>query len=71
LTYDVVKYDTGNEPLLRIIYDKIIVLLNPNYQHPLLSTLGKAEVEKYLSIVIALPFYLLILLGCYCLSKLG
>ena len=71
ITYDVAKYDAGHEPILRIIFDKLIVLLNPSYQQPLLSSIGKIEIEKYLSIVIAFPFYFLILLGCYCLSKLG
>ena len=56
---------------LHLLFEQLICLLNPTYKVPLLSSIVKMEADKYLSIVIVSPFYFLIVLGCYCLCKLG
>ena len=60
-----------NRSILHSLFEQLVCLLNPSYKLPLLSSIGKIETEKYLSIVIVCPFYFLIVLGCYCLCKLG
>lgn len=67
LTKTLESYDNDNESIL---FDKIMkLIINDKIKYT--SDIGKNEAAKYLDIVYVLPWYFLIILGCYCLGKLG